>query len=66
MTLYGALKRVGRRAVASSAQLTATLAAAAVGQDPVALVAVAVGWAVIAGSCIRSLPQVLRILKSNR
>lgn len=28
--------------------------------------AVVVGWLVIAGSCIRSLPQILRILKNRR
>lgn len=31
-----------------------------------AVLAVAVGWLVIAGSCIRSLPQILRILRNKR
>ncbi|KAL4420223.1 hypothetical protein ABPG77_011047 [Micractinium sp. CCAP 211/92] len=44
----------------------AAAAAAPASANPlVSTLAVVVGWLVIAGSCIRSLPQILRILKNN-
>ena len=56
-----------RRSTVCAAAAAAAGAAAATGASPAAATAaVLVGWLVIAGSCIRSLPQILRILKNNR
>lgn len=57
--------RPRRHAVCAAA--AAAAAGAVAGASPAtASAAVLVGWLVIAGSCIRSLPQILRILKNNR
>lgn len=44
----------------------AVLAAASGGGGASAAAAVVVGWLVVAGSCFRSVPQILRILKFRR
>ncbi|PSC70826.1 Mannose-P-dolichol utilization defect 1 [Micractinium conductrix] len=53
------------RAVVAAAAAVATAAATPAASPLVASLAVLVGWLVIAGSCIRSLPQILRILRNN-
>lgn len=51
----------------AAAAAAATACATPAASSPlVSTLAVVVGWLVIAGSCIRSLPQILRILKNNR
>ncbi|KAI7842633.1 hypothetical protein COHA_003737 [Chlorella ohadii] len=49
----------------ATAATAAAAAAAPAGGSLAAKLAVVVGWLVIAGSCIRSLPQILRILKNK-
>lgn len=63
--------RQQRRAARAAATAAAGAAGAAATAAPAsgglaAKLAVVVGWLVIAGSCIRSLPQILRILKNKR
>lgn len=52
--------------MAAAAAAAGAAAAPAAANPLVSTLAVVVGWLVIAGSCIRSLPQILRILKNNR
>ena len=63
-----AARRPRHTVVAAAAAAAAGAApAVAVGSPSIATaIAVVIGWLVIAGSCVRSLPQILRILKNRR
>ncbi|KAI3437898.1 hypothetical protein D9Q98_000343 [Chlorella vulgaris] len=64
--LTAARLRRSTAVVCAAAAAAAAVAPAAAQASPFASAsAVAVGWLVIAGSCIRSLPQILRILKNK-
>ena len=52
--------------MAATAAAVVTTTAAGATPPLLKALAVLVGWIVIAGSCIRSLPQIIRILKNKR